>query len=294
MPQSHAVSGWRFFWLAATMVSLAMIVAMARADLASAAAISSLIQLSVRCAVPWLYLAFAASSVQAVFPGAAGRWLLMNRKYIGLVFAAAMAWQGFFILWLVVVHTDYYVEEVYVLRDAIEGVVGYLFLALMTITSFGFARRRLSARSWKLLHTAGIYYLWGYAFIVYWWALFIYRNPVLLDYVYYWGGFAACCLRAAAWGKRQLAQSEKRARFHPSLSYAGFALVGLGLLGGALGSLWQPLTDKYLYGYEITRIPELYLPYWPFEPFLPLAIIAAGIYLVSRAGDQVTPEAQAV
>jgi hypothetical protein len=41
-----------------------------------------------------------------------------------------------------------------------------------------------------------------------------------------------------------------------------------------------------LTGYAFTRIPELNVPYWPFEPCLPVIIIALGAYLtfpMSRA-----------
>lgn len=60
-----------------------------------------MIQLSVRLSVPWLFIAFVASSLHVVFPSTFSRWLLRNRKIIGLCFAAAMAWQLLFILWLV-------------------------------------------------------------------------------------------------------------------------------------------------------------------------------------------------
>jgi hypothetical protein len=46
--------------------------------------------------------------------------------------------------------------------------------------------------------------------------------------------------------------------------------------------MWQPATEIYLRGHSFTQIPELYLPYWPFEPFLPLFIIAFGVFLITR------------
>ena len=49
-----------------------------------------------------------------------------------------MAWQLLFILWLVGIHTEYYVNDVYVLSDVVEGVVGYTFLIAMVLTSFKF------------------------------------------------------------------------------------------------------------------------------------------------------------
>ena len=150
------INGWNLFWLITVPISLVMVLTMIRVDLSSAEAVSSMIQLSVRCAVPWLYLAFAASSLQVVFPGTFSRWLLRNRSKIGLCFAAAMGWQLFFILWLVGIHTEYYVNDVYVLSDVVEGVVGYTLLIAMVLTSFKFGRSRLTAKQWKLLHTSGI------------------------------------------------------------------------------------------------------------------------------------------
>ncbi len=292
--KKKAINGWNLFFLVAGPVSLAMVVAMSGKDLSNARAVSSMIQLSVRCAVPLLYIAFAASSIQALFPGPFGRWLLRNRKYLGLSFAAAMAWQAFFILWLVTVHTDYYVNEVYVLRDAIEGVGGYLFLVAMTVTTFSWGRKQLNPRQWRLLHLSGIYFLWAYAFSVYWWALFYYQNPVWLDYIYYAAGFLAWGLRAAAWSKRRSKSMESGATpaMQPVFTIVGIALVGVGLIAAVLGTVWRPTTAELLYGYEFTRIPELYMPYWPFEPYLPLFVILLGTYLIRYSGGHVAGERQ--
>jgi hypothetical protein len=219
-----------------------------------------------------------------LFPGAFGRWLLRNRKYLGLSFAAAMAWQGLFILWLVIGYTEYYVDKVYVLRDAIEGIIGYTFLLAMTVTSFPRGRKHLKPRQWRMLHLSGIYFLWAYAFSTYWWALFYYANPVLLDYVFYVGGLTAWTLRAAAWGKRRriaAAKANAEETGQPAFRMAGVVLVGIGLTVSLFGSAWKKTAAETLYGYGFTRIPELYLPFWPFEPFLPLAVILGGIYLAT-------------
>ena len=204
-----------------------------------------------------------------------------------------MAWQGLFIVWLVTVHSDYYITEVYVLRDAIEGIVGYLLLAAMTATSFMPIRKRMKPGNWKLLHKIGIYFLWAYAFSVYWWNLFYYASPVLLDYVYYWGGFVACGLRIAAWRKQRRTQSEKHAPESDAaqtLTIPGYVLIGIGLLVAAFGSAWRPMAEAILYGYTITRWPELYLPYWPFEPFLALFVITLGAYLTTGVRGTAAPQ----
>ena len=206
--KNKLINGWKLFWLITTPISIAVISKMLRVDLTAAEGVSSMIQLSVRCAIPWLFLAFAASSLNKIFPGSFSRWLLRNRKYVGLCFAAVMGWQLTFILWLVGIHTDYYVNDVYVLSDVVEGVVGYAFLIAMVLTSFKFGRSRLTQEQWKLLHTGGIYWLWFYAWSVYWFALFYYQTPpALIDYFYYWGGLAAWGLRMLAWSKTRLRQT---------------------------------------------------------------------------------------
>jgi hypothetical protein len=206
--KSKLLNRWKLFWLVAAPISLVMVLTMSGLDLSRAQAVSSMIQLSVRCAVPLLFLVFAISAVQVIFPGTLSRWLIRNRKYIGLCFAAAMGWQGFFILWLVGIHTEYYVREVYVFSDVIEGVFGYAFLIAMVLTSFEFGRRHLTQKQWKLLHRSGIYWLWIYAWSVYWFNLFYYEGPAVpIDYVYYWAGLMAWCLRLAAWSKKRSRQT---------------------------------------------------------------------------------------
>ena len=94
------------------------------------------------------------------------------------------------------------------LSDAVEGVVGYTFLIAMVLTTFKFGRSRLSLKQWKLLHKSGIYWLWFYAWSVYWFSLFYYQSPAItLDYIYYWGGFLAWGLRMIAWTKKRSQQS---------------------------------------------------------------------------------------
>lgn len=75
---NKAINGWNLFWLIVVPTSIAVVITMSGKDLSSAEAVSSMIQFSVRCAVPWLYLAFAASSGQTLLPGVLSRWLLRN------------------------------------------------------------------------------------------------------------------------------------------------------------------------------------------------------------------------
>lgn len=201
---SKLLNGWRLFALIVIPMCVAAGLMMTTVDLASPSGVSSMIQFSVRLAVPWLFIAFAASSLVVVFPGGASRWLLRNRRIIGLCFAAGMAWQLAFILWMVIGYWDYYLEEVYSYFDLAEQIPGYVILIAMTLTSFRFGRSKLSTRQWTILHKGGIYFLWGVVWSTYWFELYYYEDIQVIDYAYYWAGFAA-------WGIRMLAWSRKRA-----------------------------------------------------------------------------------
>jgi hypothetical protein len=285
--KKKAVNGWNLFWLIASLISVIIFLGMAGSDLLTAPGVSAMIQLSARCAVPWLYLAFSASSLYVLFSSDLTAWVLRNRKYFGLGFGISMAWQAFFIIWMVGLHTDYYVEEVYLLRDVIEGLIGYAFLISMAITSFRPGRRLLSRKQWWVLHRSGIYFLWAYAFSVYWWAIFYYEAPVFIDHLFYWIGFLAWGVRAAAWHKERLKRAAKSPSWtgpNPLARILGVAIIVIGVVVATFGSAWYGKMENLVYGYGFTRIPELYLPYWPFEPFWSLGVIAFGTLLLGASG----------
>ncbi len=206
MMRHKAVNGWTLFSIVVVPMCLAALLAMTAVDLSSSLGVSSMIQFSVRLAVPWLFIAFCASSLVAIFPGEFSRWVLRNRRMFGLCFATGMAWQLFFIVWLVVGHFDYYVEEAYDYLSLLEQVPGYVLLIAMTITSFGFGRSKLSPKQWKILHTGGIYFIWFVVWTTYWFELFYYDDIQFIDYLYYWAGFTAWALRMAAWTSKRMRQ----------------------------------------------------------------------------------------
>ena len=287
-----AVNGRGLYLLVCLPMALAMLATMAAEDMAMPESVSALIAYSVRWSVPWLYLAFAASALHQLFAASWSQWLLRNRRILGLCFATGMAWQCAFILTLVGWHRDYYVSEVYVLRDAIEGVIGYAFLIAMTITSFKAGRKRLTPVQWRRLHTWGIYFLWAYAFSVYWHELFYYREPDWIDHVYYIAGLLAWASRLAAWSKRRLVSADKVAtRTAGGELVAGAALVALALAGVISGAYWEGAAYTYLWDTQVARWLELYMPYWPFIPFLPLLVAIPGAWLLVRARHAQTGDA---
>jgi DMSO/TMAO reductase YedYZ heme-binding membrane subunit len=158
--KSKYLNGWPLLYWIAGINSLAVFAYMPTQDLSGPVGVSEMIQMTVRCSVPLLYLAFATAAMNVLFPGKFTSWLLRNRRSIGLSYAAAMGWQLFFILWMWTGHWEYYTDEVYSLEDIIFQVPGYLVIFAMTITSFLPVRRRMSPTLWRVLHKTGIYFLW--------------------------------------------------------------------------------------------------------------------------------------
>ena len=285
-----AINKWRLFWLISIPMFITIVVTMMGADMSTASGVSSMIGFSVRLAVPFIFLVVAASSVQILFPGSFSKWWLRNRKYIGMCFAVAMSWQGLFIFIMSYFFRDYYFENVYLFRDELEGSIGYIFLPAMVVTSFHFGRKHLSAKQWKLLHKSGIYFLWAYPFSTYWWSLSYYQNPVPLDYVYYWCGFLAFAVRIAAWGKQRRQVMDRNAAESSTplaLRALGSAIIVLGLVWSAYGLYWQERVTGFLTTPEWSADLVLWLPFWPFEPFLSLFIIGLGTMLVTMAVPKV-------
>lgn len=282
---------WLFGLISLPMCAFIVFEALAT-DLAAGAGISHMIGYSVRWGIPFIYLVVAASSFNILFPSRYSKWWVKNRKYIGLCFATAMAWQGLFIFIVSTVYREYYFEEIYYFRDELEGTVGYIFLAFMVITSFEVGRRRVNPLQWKLIQKGGVYFLWAYPFSVYWWNLYYYptlepyADPRALDYVFYWTGFAAFALRIFAWGKRrqQKHSGGVSAMETPAFTKVlGWLLVLVGLYASTNGQIWQNTATSLMTKSQFTAISDLvlWLPFWPLEPFLPLLMMGLGTMLAT-------------
>jgi DMSO/TMAO reductase YedYZ heme-binding membrane subunit len=284
--KNKAINGWRLFWLISIPISLVIVIKLMGTDMSTGHGVSTMIGFSVRFAVPFIFLVVAASSVQILFPGPFPMWWLRNRKYLGLCFAVAMAWQGSFIFMMSIFFRDYYFEDIYLLRDELEGSIGYIFLPAMVVTSFDFGRKYLSPKQWELIHKGGIYFLFAYPFSVYWWNLFYYENPEPIDYVFYWSGFLAFAVRIVAWGKkRQEAAKRNAPESCTPLAFKvmGTAIIAFGLLVSATGLHWQEPVTAFLTAPKWSADLVLWLPYWPLEPYLSLFIIGLGAMLVTKA-----------
>lgn len=99
-------------------------------------------------------LAFCASSLRRLQPNPLTNWLLRNRRYLGLSMAISHGFHAVAIAGVATLTSENMV------RDNLDANLGYLFIILMTITSFKHSAAILGIRGWKILHTVGMYYLW--------------------------------------------------------------------------------------------------------------------------------------
>ena len=111
-------------------------------------------------------MAFVASSVHRLWPSTASRWMLQNRRWIGLSFASSHAIHLALIVTMSFDFPDPFLSEQSAGKWLLGG-VGYLFVALMALTSSNAAQRWMGMKHWKRLHVIGSYWLWAQFFLTY-------------------------------------------------------------------------------------------------------------------------------
>ena len=99
-------------------------------------------------------LAFSASSWRRFTATSVTNWLLQNRRYLGLSMAICHGFHAMAIAGVAILTSENMV------RDNHLATLGYIFIILMSITSFKRPAAILGRRNWRILHTVGMYYLW--------------------------------------------------------------------------------------------------------------------------------------
>lgn len=102
---------------------------------------------------------FVASSWNALRPSAASKYLLRNRRYLGVSVAASMAAHAALFSTLAARDPAAFFAGISGVT-LVGGSLGYVMLALMTATSFDRTAAWVGRAWWKRLHTAGMYFLW--------------------------------------------------------------------------------------------------------------------------------------
>jgi hypothetical protein len=187
-----------------------MVVGMILIGFSSPEATVSLIRLSVQFASPWIFIAFVTSALATLFPNALSKWLLRNRRYTGLSFAAGFAWQAVFIAVLLTLYPAHYWDDLHNASDLLGRSLSYVFLLALTVTSFLPVRRKMSRAQWHWLHLVGIWYFWAAIWVSYV-EQALSQNAKTIDIIFTAFGLLVLILRLAAFIKsRSLTSSGKR------------------------------------------------------------------------------------
>ena len=116
------------------------------------------VRATARTSVLLFAMAFAASSLRAFWRSAGTRWLLANRRYIGVSYAVSHVIHA---LALAALYPES--EEFRSGLNAVTlagGGLAYVFTLAMALTSSDAAVAALGLRRWRLLHTVGGWYIW--------------------------------------------------------------------------------------------------------------------------------------
>jgi hypothetical protein len=160
--RAPAVVGWPLVgWSASAVAALCSATFLAAGG--DEAGLRAAIRLSAKTSLALFTSAFIASSVRALWPSALTTWLLANRRYLGVSFAASHAMHLLAIVALARVASDFRLDP----ATLIGGGFAYVLLAAMTATSFDRSAAWIGPRRWHLLHTTGMYYCWFIFFISY-------------------------------------------------------------------------------------------------------------------------------
>jgi|HubBroStandDraft_5_1064220.scaffolds.fasta_scaffold331275_1 DMSO/TMAO reductase YedYZ heme-binding membrane subunit len=196
------LNSWSLFWVLALAASTATLLGLLHTDFHSARGTESIVHHSVRCALPLFILAFTASSLAILWPSTLTRWMLANRRYIGLAFAFAMALHfGFvaYFIWLFGNPLNF--------RATLMDVIGFIFLLMMTLTSFRWGARYLSRANWRQLHKTGVYAIWLVAVLIYFHGVRVGAGPTYRAFLGVL--LVAWMLRVAAWRRQRLSRRQR-------------------------------------------------------------------------------------
>ncbi|MBO9548570.1 ferric reductase-like transmembrane domain-containing protein [Pseudomonas sp.] len=152
-------SGWKLF-AALAALTLLMTAAVLLSYPPGADGLRSAIRATARSSFALFLLAFLASSLVTLLPGSGSRRLLRERRYLGLAFAFSHTVHGL----LIYRYAQQFPELFWAGRtvtSSLPGSIGYLFLLLLTLTSFKAPMRLLGGRAWKALHSSGMWVLAG-------------------------------------------------------------------------------------------------------------------------------------
>jgi hypothetical protein len=138
---------------------LATAAALVAVEVAASADLRALLRATARTSAVWFVLAFVARPLVVLGVARPGKWLLRNRRYLGLALGISHGAHLVAIVALERVEGSVFWAKVST-TTLVGGGFGYVMLALMVATSWDGAQAWLGRRRWRALHLTGMWTLW--------------------------------------------------------------------------------------------------------------------------------------
>jgi hypothetical protein len=153
-----ALEGWRLLGLIAAAVA-AMTVAIIVAQGFAVEGLRMAIRATARTSLLLFLLAYTASALARLRPGAWTRWQLRNRRFLGLGFATSHFIHAFAVLAFALADPAGFRAHI-TLGTLVVALPAYAFIVAMAATSFDATAAWLGPRAWRVLHTTGAHLVW--------------------------------------------------------------------------------------------------------------------------------------
>lgn len=150
------MNGWWVFWLLAVVTTAAFVVSI-QAFGTEEAGIRALVRVTARISFAIFVPVYLASPLRRLWPSAPTRWVLRNRRYLGVSFAWAHGLHLLAIAMLAILLGDAFESS---LLTIVFGGATYLLVFGMAATSFDRSARWLGPQRWNLLHRCGLHMIW--------------------------------------------------------------------------------------------------------------------------------------
>ncbi|OUS28610.1 hypothetical protein A9Q99_11380 [Gammaproteobacteria bacterium 45_16_T64] len=189
-------------WLNLVLLPAATLLAIAQFGM-NHETIATGLHITARITLFYFLLAFSASALVRLTSGTLAKALMRNRRYIGLSAAISHGVHlGLIFCYFLVIHPN-----VFNVSDAAGGIVVYIALLIMTLSSNNTSVHIVGAKQWKRFHKLGMYLV----FIAF---MLRMTEGAMIDPVKY-SPFvllllAAYLLRVAAWKKQRTARTDNR------------------------------------------------------------------------------------
>lgn len=155
---SRLLRGWPLAGLLATvLVGGALAIVAARGG--SVEGVRLVVRITARTSLLLFALALTASAMSRLWPGTLTLWQRANRRQLGVSFAVSHLVHAAALIALASLDRQLFMSLTNPVSLATGG-LAYVFIIAMAATSFDRTAAMIGPRAWRLLHSAGAWYVW--------------------------------------------------------------------------------------------------------------------------------------